>query len=199
MLTSFASIAGDSFKKQTKKVYESIPKNEELMMDVILRNLKMKKNEHEFLVDIGINFEEENINGANNFYLQASIEDIGDLSVFAGYEEYDLNGFYVELGKTKPEALTSIEEFKKINAAELFKAGYTNVLLKAENYPNEFSEYKFNIVLNDVSKPESDIKVDGDANFIIKKENEIRFAVVNGFLYDLKNINNTNGNGIVYN
>jgi hypothetical protein len=198
MLTSFASIAGDSYKKQTKKVYESIPKNEELMMDVILRNLKMKKNEHEFFVDIGINFEEKNIQDAKDFYLKASIEDIGDLSVFAGYEESDLNGYYVEPGKTKPEALTSNEDLKYLNTADLFKAGYTNVLLKDENYQNEFSDYKFNIVLNEASKLKSEIKAEGGANFIIKKENEIAYVVVNGLLYDLNNIQSTTGKGIVY-
>ncbi len=198
LLTAFASIAGDAYKNQTTEVYESVSKNEELMMDMIFKNLKMKKEQHEFLADIGINFDEENINGAKDYYLKASVEDIGDLSVFAGYEEYDLNGFHVEPGKTKPEALTLLEELKKINTQDLFRAGYTNVLLRVDNYPIEFSEYKFNIVLNDASKLESDIKVNGNANFIIRKENEIRYAVVNGFLYDLKNIENTNGNGIVY-
>jgi hypothetical protein len=198
ILTSFASIASDSYINQSTEVYESIPNNEELMMDVILRNLKLKKNEHEYLVDIGINFEEKNINDAKGFYLKASIEDIGDLSVFAGYEEFDLTGYSVEAGKTKPEALYSMEELNNLNIKELFKKGYTNFLLGSDNYPKEYSELPFNVVLYDVTKIESEIKVEGDANFIIKKGSETRYAVVNGFLYDLKNIEKTKGNGIVY-
>jgi len=198
LLTAFASIAGEIYKDQTAEFYESIPKNEELMMDLILRNLKMKKNDHEYLVDIGINFEEKNMNGAKDFYFKASIEDIGDLSVFAGYEEIDLTGYSVEPGKTKPDAVTSIEELKKLNAPELFKEGYTNVLFKSESYLNEFSEFKFNIVLNDISKIKSSIKVEGEANFIIKKDNEVSYTVVNGFLFDLQNIYKTKRNGIVY-
>lgn len=198
LLTAFASIAGEIYKDQTTEFYELIPKNEELMMDVILRNLKMKKNNHKYLVDIGINFEEKNINGAKDFYLKAAIEDIGDLSVFAGYEEIDLTGNSIESGETKPDAVTSIEGLKKLNASELFKEGYTNVLFKSESYLNEFSEFKFNIVLNDISKIKSSIQVEGEANFIIKKDNEVSYAVVNGFLFDLQNLNKTKGNGIVY-
>ncbi len=198
LLTAFASIAGEIYKDQTAEFYESIPKNEELMMDVILRNLKMKKNEHEFLVDIGINFEERNTDGAKDFYLKATIEDIGDLSVFTGYKEFDLKGCSVEPGKTKTDAITSIDDLSKLNALEFFKGGYTNILLKSESYPNDFTDLKLNVVLNDVSNIKSEIIVDGDVNFIIKKDNDVLYAVVNGFLFDLQNLNKAEGNSIVY-
>jgi hypothetical protein len=198
LLTAFSSIAGETYKKQTTEVYESIPKNEELMMDMILRKLTIKKNDHEFLVDIGINFEEKNINGAKDFYLKAAIEDIGDLSVFAGYEELDLMGYSVEPGRTKPDAITSIDDLLKLDALELFKEGYTNVLLRSDNYLKEFSELPFNIVLNGTAKIKSNINVEGDANFIIKKEDKVQYTVVNGFLYNLQNMKRTSGNGMIY-
>jgi len=198
LLTAFASIAGETYKDQVAEFYESIPKNEELMMDVIIRNVKMKKDNHKYLIDIGINFEEKNIYGAKDFYLKATIEDIGDLSVFSGYKEFDLNGYSVEPGKTKPDEIISIEDLNNLNSRELFKEGYTNILFKSESYSSEFSEYKFNLVLDDISNIESKIIVDGEANFIIKKDNDVLYAVVNGFLFDLKNINEIKGNGIVY-
>jgi hypothetical protein len=198
LLTTFISIAGETYKNQTTKIYDSISLNEELMMDVIFRNLRMINNENEFQVDIGVNFEEINVNDAKDFYLKASVEDIGDLSVFAGYEEFDLSGYYVETGKTKPESIISTEELINLNVEELFKAGYTNILIRNEEYLKEFSEFKFNIVLDDASNVKSGIKVEGDANFIIARENEIHYAVVNGFLYELKNIDKTDGRGIVY-
>lgn len=198
LLTAFASIAGETYKKQTTEVYESIPKNEELMMDMILRKLTIKKNDHEFLVDIGINFEEKNINSAKDFYLKAAIEDIGDLSVFSGYEELDLMGYSVEPGRTKPDAITSIDDLLKLDALELFKEGYTNVLLRSDNYLKEFSELPFNIVLDGDAKIKSNIDVEGDANFIIKKEDKVQYAVVNGFLYNLQNMKRKSGNGMVY-
>lgn len=198
LLTAFNSIAGGSFQQQTTEVYESIPQNEELMIDIILRNLKMKSGETEFLVDIGINHEEKNINGAKEFYLEAEIDDIGDLSVFSGYEEIDLNGFTVEPGRTSPATIESANQLKEIDPVELFSQGYTNVILKDSSQINEFSELPFNIIINDTVKIPEEIKVEGEANLIIRNNGEVKFVVVNGFLYNLNDMERTKGNGLIY-
>ena len=53
-------------------------------------------------------------------------------------------------------------------------------------------------MLSNAAKVKEDIKVDGNTNLIIKKGNEVQYAVVNGFLYDINNIEGTNGKGIVF-
>ena len=115
-----------------------------------------------------------------------------------GYKELDLIGYSVEPGRTKPDVITSINDLLKLDALELFKEGYTNVLLRSDNYLKEFSELPFNIVLDGAAKIKSNINVEGDANFIIKKEDKVQYAVVNGFLYNLHNMKRTSGNGMVY-
>ena len=62
-------------------VYEKIPFNEKYIIDLILRNLTYKNSNHEYLVDIGINNEEQNYNDAKDFYYKSSVEDIGDLGL----------------------------------------------------------------------------------------------------------------------
>jgi hypothetical protein len=198
LLSASNSIASESFKLQTTEVYDSILKNEELMMDLILRNLKIVKNESEYMIDIGINFEEMNINGTRDFYLKAKIEDIGDLSVYSAYEEFDFSGYTLEPGKTKKDEIILSEKLKSQNVLDLFRNGFTSVLYKSGFYPKEFSAFEFNIVLNNASERKEEIKVEGDANFIIKKDNKVEYVVVNGFVYDLANLNSTSGNGIVY-
>jgi hypothetical protein len=168
------------------------------MMDLILRNLKITRGNTDYVVDIGINFEEININGAKDFYLKAEIEDVGDLSVFAGYEEFDLSGYTVEPGKTKPEPYHSLDELEKINPVQLYRDGYTNVVLKNGDFKGEFTYLPFNIILNQQSFGESKIKPEEAANFIIKKDGEVRFTLVNGFLIDISMIEIWHGNSIVY-
>ena len=90
MLSAFNSIAIKSYNNTGIDVYESIPQNEKFMMDYILQNLKLKREDKEYVIDVGINFEEKNFNDARKFYLKSSIEDIGDLSVYSGYGEIDL-------------------------------------------------------------------------------------------------------------
>jgi hypothetical protein len=179
-------------------MYESIPKNEEFMMDLILRNLKVIRDDNEFIADIGINFEEINTNNAKDFYLKSSIEDIGDLSVFSGYDDIDLSGFTIEPGKTKLETFNSYDELKSINPVQLYSEGFTNVILNDEIATEGFSSLPFNIILNRSTLKENKIKTEEPANFIIKKNNQVKFVVVNGFLIDISKLDSWNGNSIIY-
>jgi hypothetical protein len=197
ILSALNSIASGSFQKQDLSVYESIPNNEKFMMDLILRNLNINKDGIEYVVDIGINFEEINTNGAKDFYLESEIEDIGDLSVFSGYDEFDFSDYTVSPGETKPETFNSVDELSKINPAKLFADGYTNIRLNENNFENDYSKFPFNIILNNAELPSEKIEVEGSPNFILRKNGEAKFAVVNGFVIDIANIDSWNGNSIV--
>jgi hypothetical protein len=198
LLSGLNIIASGVYANTDLSVYESIPQNEKFMMDVILRNLKIKQDNIEYVIDIGMNFDEVNVNGAKDFYLKAEIEDVGDLSVFAGYEEFDLSGYSIELGKIKPEPYLSLEELDKINPAKLYSEGYTNVILSNKDFKGEYSHLPFNIILNGRTILESKIKPEESPNFTIKKNNEVKYAVVNGFLIDIEKVESWNGNSIVY-
>jgi hypothetical protein len=168
------------------------------MMDVIFRNLKIKKDDKDYVVDIGINFDEININGAKEFYLKAEIEDVGDLSVFSGYEEFDLSGYTVEPGKTALELYHSLEELENINPVQLYSRGCTNIIFNNENFTDDYSKFPFNIIINQNTITDSKIKPEESPNFIITKNNEVKFVVVNGFLIDIEKAESWNGNSIVY-
>jgi len=198
LLSGLNSIATEGYATTDLSVYESIPQNEKFMMDVILKDLRLKKDNNEYVIDIGINFDEVNVNDAKDFYLKADIEDVGDLSVFAGYEEFDLSGCTVEPGKTKLEIYHNIDELEKINLTQLFKAGYTNVILQNDSFQGEYSHFPFNIILNNKAFREGKIKPEESPNLIIKKNNEVKFAVVNGFLIEIEKVEDWHGNSIVY-
>jgi hypothetical protein len=197
LLTAFKFIADESFKVAEIGIYNSIPENKELMMDLILRNLRIKNEMGEYLIDIGINYEEININGAMEFYYKALIEDIGDLSIYAGYQDFDLKGCTVEAGKTHPQIFNTENELYNINVIELFNNGYTNVILNSSSLENEFSPFPFNIILNEKQNDLSQIKVEFVPNLIIRKDEKGRYAVVNGFLFDVEIPGNKTGNALV--
>jgi len=198
ILSALNSIASGSYSKIEISVYESIPQNEKFMMDFILRNLKLQREGKDYILDIGINFEEENIDSARNFYLKASIEDVGDLSVYSGYEEIDLSDYSIEPGKTKSDVFNSITELEKLNPADLYSEGYTNIILSNGDFTGEYSHLPFNIVLDKNEQPENLIKPDDAANFILRKNGKVKYAVVNGFLIDIEKVDTWNGNSIVY-
>ncbi len=198
ILSALNSIASGSFVNTELSIYDSIPQNEKFMMDFILRSMILKRAGKEYVIDVGINFEEVNINDAKDFYLKASIEDVGDLSVYSGYDEIDLTGYVIEPGKTKPGIHSSLDDLKKINPVELFNSGYTNIFLSNVEFKEEFSQLPFNIILNEKENSSNLIKPDEAANFVIKKNDEVKYVVVNGFLIDIDKVGDWNGNAIVY-
>jgi hypothetical protein len=197
LLSAFKSIADETYTTEDLNTYSSIPDNEKLMIDLILRNLTVKNGGHDYKIDIGIDYEEININDAADFYYKASIEDLGDLSVFHGYNEIDLNGYRVEPGKTYLTVMNSKEELKALKPIELFSNGYTNVVLNFPSYDEEFSKFPFNIFLNKPDVLEEKIKVESVPNLIIRKNGVVKYAVVNGFLRDLEKLVELVGNSLL--
>jgi len=196
LLFSFKSIAEESYKTEDPAVYNKIPFNEKFIIDVILRNLTYKNESHEYKIDIGINREEENYNGAKDFYYKAAVEDVGDLSVFYGYEENNLDGMEIVVGKTYPKSFNSLEEIKKIDFTKLYNEGYINVVLN-EKISSRFTKLPVNILYKTDESESSGIKPGGKANFIIKKGNEVKYVVINGFVLDPTNPVLKTGNGLI--
>jgi hypothetical protein len=165
-------------------------------MDIVLRNLKYKNAGHEYTIDIGINREEENYNNAKDFYYKSSVEDVGDLSVFYGYDEYDLKGMEITVGKTYPLPFNSLQEIEKLNFTKLYKEGYTNVV-SAEKVSKNFTKLPVNIFYKTAEDEPLNIKLMQKANFIIKKDGEIKYVVINGFILDPMKPEFKTGNALV--
>jgi len=197
LLSAFKGIADETYTTEDLNTYSSIPDNEELMIDLILRNLTVKTGGHDYIIDVGINYEEINIKGATDFYYKAQVEDLGDLSVFHGYDEIDFKGHTIEPSKTYPTVINSLEELEALNPVELFSNGYTNVILNFPGYDEEFSKFPLNIFLSEPNVLEEKIKVESVPNFIIRKDGIVKYAVVNGFLRDLEKPLESIGNSLL--
>lgn len=187
IITALHSIAAKSYKHQSTKVYDQIPNNEERLFDLILRNLKYKYGKEEILLDLGINQNEISFNKNHEFYLSSTVQDIGDLSVFFGFEDFDLSGYELFLGKTYNKEFSSIKEIEKLNFMNLYEKGYTSVILNSKEFDQPFTKLPMNIKLNDSRKLKSNQKLlGGKPNFIIKKNGEVHFAIINGFIIGVK-------------
>lgn len=186
-ISAFYSIASKSYKHESTKTYDQIPKNEEYIFDLILRNVRYKKDDKKILIDVGINRTENNYNGANEFYFTSLVEDLGDLSVFFGYEDIDMNGCELQQGKTYPNEFSSMNNIKKLDFSKLYKEGYTSVILNSKSNSKPFTDLPINIKLKSDKRNNSNQKLLGSKpNFIIKKNGEVHYAVINGFVIGVK-------------
>jgi len=95
LLSAFKSIAEKNYENIDHKKYFDIPENEELLFDLLLRNLTLNHKGINFKIDIGIKREKKRNKELQSFYYKSKIADLGDLSIFYGIEEHDLSGYQV--------------------------------------------------------------------------------------------------------
>lgn len=196
LLSAIKQISENSFQNISEAIYESIPFNEEKLFDVVLRNLTMYKNGNEIKVDIGINFEEILTLDKKNLYRKASIEDIGDLSVYYGYTDVDLNGYELAEVKTYREKTFSLKEIKSLSLTEIYKKGCTNLLVK-NKIDEEFVDLPINLIINHKKELSTRFVIGAIPNFLIKKDGKVEYVVINGFLQRVNDNQDYIGNGVV--
>ncbi len=197
LLTSFESIANENYKNFSTATYDKIPFNDKYIIDVALRNLKASQNGKNYLIDVGINNEEQNYNNAKNFYYRSSVEDLGDLSVFYGNTDINLDGCSIEPGRVFEKSFDSIEDISKIDFTELYRQGVTTIILNG-NFDKPYTTLPINISLSTVHKQANNITFGMHPDFVIKKDDKIKYVVINGFLWDVENKTGTILNGAVY-
>ncbi len=185
LLSAFKSISEEGYTDEPVGTYEAIPFNEkDNLMDLILRNLDYSINGQKIKIDIGINRTEINKDAARSFFSEGSVADIGDLSIFSGYEDYDLSGLEIHIGKTYDKIISSREELSGLDLPGLYSEGITNVAV-AYSPESKYSEFPFNIITT--TDENKKIEIDGPANFYITQDGKVKYVIVNGFFIETAN------------
>jgi hypothetical protein len=96
LLSAINSIIDSDFQEETADIYDKLPFNEEFLYDMILRNLNFIVKNRKCHLDIAVNRNEDTTNTSGKTKFIASVENIGDLSVFYGLDEINLEGFEIE-------------------------------------------------------------------------------------------------------
>lgn len=196
LLVSFQSIAEQNYKEADLTKYNNIPENKKYLFDLLLPNLKREYNSQMYTLDIGINHSERSYNNSRDDYYKGTIDDMGDLSTFYGYEEINCEGMVVKEGKTYPDVFNDISDLENVNFLDLYEEGYTSVRVKQVEKNIDFTNYPIMVLSNETSY-KSRIKLNSLADLVIYKENKVRFVVINGFIFDLLSGKNTILNGLI--
>jgi hypothetical protein len=201
LLTAFEAISEGSFKKENKDQYEDIPQNGRAIFDLIVRGAAVTKDGNTYLSDLGINRNEVNYANATRFYYSARVEEYGDLSTVFGTEEINASGLVLENGKVYPTVVPNVQELKKLNAKELMKKGYTYVRVNALGKdPISLSavyDQPFHVLRGGKTVSSSTPDLGRMGTFILKENNVVRYAVINGSVYDLENFKTSKGDGVI--
>ncbi|MEN8192788.1 MAG: M14 family zinc carboxypeptidase [Bacteroidota bacterium] len=197
MLSGLNSIASKSYSKESIDVYNAIPENQKKLFDLLLKNVTVSKNGYEYIVDIGINQNEIGSSDNRDFYFDGSIEDIGDLSTFYGFDEFECKGLKLEKAKIFPNSFKNISKLKKSDLTKILSQGYSFVHVDTIEATENYTPLPINI-LNKNSENIEEFGLNRSANFILTKNEKIIFVCVNGFLYDLRSQKNYIKNGKIF-
>jgi len=96
ILTGINSIIDNDYESESDELYNSLSFNKESLYDLILRNLKIRNEDKECIIDIGININEDFDEKSGDTKISSSIEEVGDLANIFGNSEFDLKGYEVE-------------------------------------------------------------------------------------------------------
>lgn len=182
LINALYSISKEGYISKSVDSYYGIPENKEIYFDLIIRNAAITKGGRQYKADIGILREDISYNDSRDFYYKATVADIGDLSMYFGYEEIDINGMECKMGELYPYEFDTHYELASFDFKKMLDHGYTHALIKDSLKNEQFVDFPVNILSN-TDKEEGEIEIDGDANFTIIDANKVMATIVNGFLY----------------
>ena len=204
ILSAIESISSDSYQSMTLDQYLSIPKNDRKLFDLKIENLTFSYLGMDFKLDIGVNRYEIENKDHSEFYYVGKISDIGDLSSNFGYETVDAEGFTFEVGETYPKILNDFDEFMALDFSTLLSQGYTSVSINDLPEEIKFTPMPMNIIdIKNIKIPKNNsipsphLKLGKEATFLIRKNEKVIYAIINGFVYDVSEGKNTVKNGVV--
>ena len=192
ILKAFEVIASKTYQSEGYDKYEAIPFNERQLVDLKLTNLKLEHKGRSFQLDIGINHEE--LNSTNGFHYKSVVQELGDLSTYYGYEEFDASGLDYVKGQVASETYT-FSQLRKLNFKALLQGGVTHIRVPSWPHGERLNRYPIIILANEREIPEATI--DKSTSFLLSRDGKVLYAVINGFLIDLSNKEAQIPNGLV--
>ena len=195
ILSAVFSIANEDYKQKELRDYNKIPENDSKLYDLKLTGLEYELLGEDYILDVGINLQESG-NKKRGFYSRASIADLGDLSTNYGYKSHDVTGYKVKWGKVYPTTITSLDKLKTLDFQKLLSDGYTYV--KVNNIPDNvhFTNHPVQVVKKDFKVP-SRLEVGVNPTFLLEKEGVPKYAVINGFFYNIEKLETSSVNGLI--
>ena len=185
LLTALHSIATESYAERDREEYWNIPENERYLYDLVVRNVQREMNGNFYTVDVGINRVEIEFDENQDFFYVSSIRELGDMSTYYGYEDFDAEGMVAVPGKIYPELQSDLRAVTELNTKKLLRNGYTTVRVEDIEGQEKIRQQLTLDVIGLEAEPEYELLLGNRPNFILEKNGKPRYAVVNGFLREL--------------
>lgn len=183
ILNALHQIATKGYEQYTTEQYFAIPDNGFQLMDLIINEMQVKVQDKLYPLDLAIRRRETDSNGS--YFMTGSVEDLGDMQIFFGFETLDASGLVYTEGKVYPTAFESVKDISQEKALELLKQGFIAAKVKTGE-ARQIHDLPV-LVLKTTEKFSGGWMTGATPNFFLAKDGVLKCAVVNGYLIDLEN------------
>jgi len=184
ILSAIYTIAKENYKEISLEAYEEIPENDRKLFDLKIVGATYELLGNSYILDLGIHQLEVDKEGNEDFWYSSRIIDQGDLSTYYGYETFNAEGYTIVPGMVFPEIKNSPMEVID-DVASMLKNGYTYLRVKAIPKEALNSPMPMHVISKEYELPEFKLGVGTNPTFLLKKDGELKYAIINGFLIDL--------------
>ncbi|ULT26549.1 hypothetical protein KUH03_06740 [Sphingobacterium sp. E70] len=136
------------------------------------------------LVDVAVRQNEKTV--GRDYYVEAVIEDIGDLQDFHGYIDIDVEGLQFIPAKIHSDQLLLFGELTSSFVESLLKQGYGTIVVSDSLAQIRLHSFPIQVRSDANFLADSCLRLGGDAHFFIGSEKELQYALINGYLINLK-------------
>lgn len=186
LMAAFEAIATGSYADARTEDYEHIPFNRNnAFHDLIVREAQLEKNGRWYTLDLGLRHLEVDYNSYKEAFPRASLTDIGDLSTFHAYASFDARGYRLIPGSTYSQVLPDIQALRQMDIGSLLRQGFTTFQVQKEPRRSEWATLPLEIT-RPGKIPANEVRLNGNPSLLLQKDGVFRYALINGFLYDLK-------------
>ena len=199
ILSAIYTIAKENYKNIPLEDYEKIPENDRKLFDLKIVNATYEIDGKPYILDLGMNRLEVPIENSADFWYSSRIIDQGDLSTYYGYETFDASGYTIRAGKVYPEVVNEPVQLNELSVMDMLKSGFTYA--SCTNIPLEWGGSFFlptNLIGKNYQVPEFNLEVGINPTFLLEKDGVYEYAIINGFLINLKDGSGYFKNAMIY-
>lgn len=197
ILSAIFSIGDGSYKNAPLSEYKKIPGNDRKLFDMKIEKVNYPLYGKYYQLDLGINYYEVELPGTTEFYLRGGVTDQGDLSNFYGYQKLDASSYKMQFGAIYSKTFPNMKALEGVDFQQLLAQGYTHVKVADLGDTPWSTDYPIIIVDTNYRLAPQEPGVI-PSTFLLKKDEKIDYALINGFLYNLKTGENQVENGLIF-
>ncbi|MEB2778760.1 M14 family zinc carboxypeptidase [Algoriphagus sp. C2-6-M1] len=181
ILNALEQIATRSYEQYSTEQYFAIPDNELQLVDLLIKEVQVPVNGKYYPVDLGIR--RRDTSAGDTFFVTGSVDDLGDMQVYFGLEEFDATGLKYAEGTVYETEFESVNNLDQAKAMDLLKQGYLAVKIK-NGARGDLHQLPI-LVLKSIAGFSAGWRTGESTNFFLEKDGLRKYAVVNGYLIDL--------------